>query len=36
MEIPMVSKWAGVVTAVRVEPGATVAEGDVLAVIETP
>ncbi|WP_027515780.1 acetyl-CoA carboxylase biotin carboxyl carrier protein subunit [Bradyrhizobium sp. WSM1417] len=35
MEIPIVSRWAGVVTAVCVERGATVAESDVLVVIET-
>lgn len=34
MEIPVGSKWAGTVSEVRVQPGATVAEGDVLVVIE--
>ena len=34
MEIPVVSKWAGYVSEVRVDRGATVAEGDVLLVIE--
>jgi acetyl-CoA carboxylase biotin carboxyl carrier protein len=35
MEIPVVSNWGGTVAAVHVEPGATVAEGEVLAVIDT-
>ena len=35
MEIPVLSMWGGTVAAVRVEPGATVAEGEVLAVIDT-
>jgi biotin carboxyl carrier protein len=35
MEIPVVSMWDGTVAAVHVEPGATVAEGEVLAVIDT-
>ncbi len=33
MEIPVIAEHAGTVTAVNIEPGATVREGDVMFVI---